>query len=60
MERDHRPALSERPIASPCSLFTRWTALRIVLLGSMFSVSPNSYGFGAAMVSMPVLRWRVS
>ena len=31
-----------------------------VLLGSRFNVSPNSYGFGAAMASTPVARCRVS
>ena len=53
-------ALEGDGFSRTCSSCCRCTALRIVELGSMFIVSPNSYGLGAATVSMPVLRWRVS
>ncbi|MGH9347389.1 MAG: hypothetical protein ACRD26_09000 [Vicinamibacterales bacterium] len=37
------PAASRGSIGRP--ICSRWTALRIVPLGSRLSVSPNSYGF---------------
>ena len=45
---------------SRASRASRWTAFSSVLAASRLSVSPNSYGFGAPVVSTPVACSRVS
>src|SRR5262249_23231376 len=45
---------------SLASRASRWTAFSSVLAGSRLRVSPNSYGFGAPVVSTPVACSRVS
>ena len=54
------PVSSLVPLPDCRAACCRCTAFRIVVLGSMLSVSPNSYGLGAATASTPVERCRVS
>src|SRR4026208_949279 len=54
------PRASSAASCSACSRASRWTAFRSVLAGSRLSVSPNSYGFGAPVVSTPVACPRVA